>query len=246
MTTLTASRYNARTMAVLAVDIIGSSQASDDLLDPMKTEMESLLSQALDTVGLSWDAAAHVRETGDGSMLAYPDHQAGQVAETVFYLDHLLRSRNRYHRVPMRARVAAHLGPMAEHHRYHRTYITLTRLLNAAPFGEVVRHWCEIDPDGERFGAGLVISKSLWQAVIEPFNVALVPPARCTRIEVVTPDFTGEAWIHLPGLDAEDTLARSRPRSRPATRPAVVEPAQSEPPGFAEPARNGTRLSSGT
>ncbi|WP_156096707.1 adenylate/guanylate cyclase domain-containing protein [Amycolatopsis jejuensis] len=238
MTSLTSSHYCAQTRAVIAVDIVGSSQASDDLLDPMKTEMETLLEQSLATVGLSWAQAEHVRETGDGAMLAFPDHRAGQVAEVVFYLDHLLRARNRDRRVPMRARVAVHLGPMTDHHRYHRTYITLTRLLSSAVFGDVVRHWCRADPSGERFGAGLVMSEAVWQSVVEPFSVALVPPARCSPIDVVTADFTGNAWIHLPGLDSDDTLERIRypvpampqfsgpfipGQSRPAASPGVPD-----------------------
>ncbi|GAA3547006.1 hypothetical protein GCM10022222_33290 [Amycolatopsis ultiminotia] len=210
MSAFPSSRYNARTKAVIAVDIVGSSQVSDDLLDPMKSEMESCLAEALAAVGLSWGQAEHVRETGDGVMLAFPDHHAGQVVEVVFHLDHLLRSRNRNRRAPMRARVAAHLGPMAEQNRYHRTYITLTRVLTAAVFDEVVRHWCRTDPAGERFGAGLVMSEAIWRSVVEPFSVALVPPARCTRIEVVSADFSGSAWMHLPGLDVEDALARAR------------------------------------
>ncbi|MBN9743266.1 hypothetical protein DMP23_19520 [Amycolatopsis sp. A1MSW2902] len=208
MTAFTSSHYAARTRAVVVVDIVGSSQASDDLLDPMKTEMESLFAEALRMSGLSWDEAGHVRETGDGVMLAYSDHQAGRLVEVVFHLDHLLRSRNRYHRFPMRARVAVHLGPMADHQRYHRTYITLTRLLNSAAFGEVVRHWCDADPAGERFGAALVMSEAIWRAVVEPFTVGLVPPARCAPIRVSTADFAGDAWIHLPGLDTAGTVIR--------------------------------------
>jgi len=208
MTAFTSSHYAARTRAVIVVDIVGSSLASDDLLDPMKTEMETLLARALRTVGLSWEEAGHVRETGDGSMLAFPDHQAGRLAEVVFHLDHLLRSRNRYHRFPMRARVAVHLGPMADHQRYHRTYITLTRLLNSAGFGDVVRHWCRADPTGERFGAALVMSEAIWRAVVEPFTVGLVPPARCASIEVDSGDFTGAAWVHVPGLDTVDVPKR--------------------------------------
>ncbi|MGW7531018.1 hypothetical protein [Amycolatopsis sp. NPDC054798] len=211
MTASTSSHYAARTKAVVVVDIVGSSRASDDLLDPMKNEMESLFAEALRTAGLSWDEAGHVRETGDGVMLAYPDHQAGRLVEVVFHLDHLLRSRNRYHRFPMRARVAVHLGPMADHQRYHRTYITLARLLNSAAFGDVVRHWCDTDPAGERFGAALVMSEAIWRAVVEPFTVALVPPARCAPVRVSTGDFDGDAWIHVPGLDVSDTLGRLRP-----------------------------------
>ncbi|MYW90690.1 hypothetical protein G3I59_08710 [Amycolatopsis rubida] len=206
MSAFTSSHYAARTRAVIVVDIVGSSRASDDLLDPMKSEMESLLAQALATAGLSWDEAGHPRETGDGAMLAFPDHEAGRLVEVVFHLDHLLRSRNRYHRFPMRARVAVHLGPMADDRRYHRTYITLTRLLNSAAFVEVVRHWCHADPAGERFGAALVMSEAIWRAVVEPFTVGLVPPARCAPIHVSTADFTGDAWIHLPGLDTSGTV----------------------------------------
>lgn len=143
---LTSSCYNAQSHGVLAVDIVGSSQASDDLLDPMKTEMEGLVSQALSSVGLVSEQARHFRETGDGVMVAYPEPAIGQLAAVVFHLDHLLRSRNRYARVPMRARVAVHSGPMADNHRYHRTYITLTRLLTARLFNDAVAYWCQLDP----------------------------------------------------------------------------------------------------
>ncbi|QWF77867.1 hypothetical protein [Amycolatopsis sp. CA-230715] len=207
MLTLTSSRYQARSHAVLAVDIVGSSRASDDLLEPMKTEMESLVAAALATVGLEWNGARHFRETGDGVMLAYPDDAAGQLVEIVFHLDHLLRSRNRYARMPMRARVAVHIGPMADRDRYHRTYITLTRLLTAPRAAEAVTHWCRKDPTGDKFGASLTVSSAVWRAVVEPFAVSLVPPARCTRISVAEPGVADDAWLHLPGLDAEQTLA---------------------------------------
>ncbi len=211
MQTLTSGHYNAHTHAVLAVDIVGSSKASDDLLDPMKTEMESLVSHALGAVGLAPEGARHFRETGDGVMVAYPDRAVGQLSEVVFHLDHLLRSRNRYARVPMRARVAVHMGPMADNHRYHRTYITLTRLLSAGTFNDAVGYWCRLDPTGDKFGAGLIVSQSVWRNVVEPFGVALIPPARCARISVTTPDFADSAWIHLPGLDADAVLAEVSP-----------------------------------
>lgn len=53
MQVLTSGRYNAHTHAVLSVDIVGSSKASDDLLDPMKTEMETLVSRSFTAVGLA-------------------------------------------------------------------------------------------------------------------------------------------------------------------------------------------------
>ncbi|MFD9893408.1 hypothetical protein ACFWY9_29030 [Amycolatopsis sp. NPDC059027] len=238
MFALTSSRFNARSHAVLAVDIVGSSQASDDLLDPMKSEMETLVSHALSTVGLSWDDARHFRETGDGVMLAYPEQALGRLVELVFHLDHLLRSRNRYARTPMRARVAVHTGPMAENHRYHRTYITLTRLLSATTFCDAVAYWCRNDPTGDKFGAGLVLSHEVWRNVVEPFSVALVPPARCARISVTTADFADSAWIHLPGLDAESALASLSPH---ANALATLVPANS---GAASPSapQSGTSL----
>ncbi|OXM53201.1 hypothetical protein [Amycolatopsis alba] len=211
MQVLTSGHYNAHTHAVLSVDIVGSSKASDDLLDPMKTEMETLVSRSFNAVGLAPGEARHFRETGDGLMVAYPDHAVGQLCEVVFHLDHLLRTRNRYARVPMRARVAVHMGPMADNHRYHRTYITLTRLLCASTFNEAVGYWCRSDPTGDKFGAGMIVSQSVWRNVVEPFGVALVPPARCARISVTTPDFADSAWIHLPGLDAEAVLAELNP-----------------------------------
>ncbi|GAB3479110.1 hypothetical protein [Amycolatopsis cihanbeyliensis] len=221
---LTSSRYNARSHAVLAVDIVGSSQATDDLLDPMKSEMEHRVAEALCTVGLAWSDARHFRETGDGVMLAYPEQAIGQVVEVVFHLDHLMRSRNRYARTPMRARVAVHCGPMAENHRYHRTYITLTRLLTAGTFTGAVAHWCRLDPVGEKFGAGVVISQQVWRNVVEPFAVALVPPARCAQITAVAADFVDNAWIHFPGLDAEAALADigvERAAARPSRESAT-------------------------
>ncbi|WP_232376606.1 hypothetical protein [Amycolatopsis aidingensis] len=222
---LTSSRYNARSHAVLAVDIVGSSQATDDLLDPMKSEMEHGVAEALSTVGLAWSDARHFRETGDGVMLAYPEETIGQVVEVVFHLDHLMRSRNRYARTPMRARVAVHCGPMAENHRYHRTYITLTRLLTAGAFTNAVAHWCRLDPVGEKFGAGMVLSQQVWRNVVEPFTVALVPPARCAQITATAADFVENAWVHFPGLDAEAALADIGVQ-RPAARRAQVAGAE--------------------
>lgn len=213
MSLLTFRRYNARSHAVLAVDIVGSSQASDDLLDPMKSEMEQLVSRALELVALNARDARHVRETGDGLMVAYPEIAVVQVVEFVFYLDHFLRSRNRYARAPMRGRVAVHIGPMSDERRYHRTYITLTRLLNSSRFGDAVANVCQRDTDGEKFGAALVISRDIWRQVVEPFHAALVPPARCAEINVETPDFSDSAWIYFPGLDAQTTLAQFAYRS---------------------------------
>ncbi|MCR3721186.1 MULTISPECIES: hypothetical protein [Prauserella salsuginis group] len=206
MALLSCARYEAQSHAVLAIDMVGSSRAPDDLLDPMKSELEQLLDHALGSVGLDSGQARHFRETGDGVMVAYPERHLVALTEVVFYLDHLLRTRNRHARFPIRARVAVHVGPMHENGRYHRTYITLTRLLSARAFCDVVAHWCRRDTTGERFGAALIMSETVWTRIVEPCRVPLVPAARCARVTVTTEDFHGHAWLHFPGLEADTAL----------------------------------------
>jgi hypothetical protein len=204
--TSTSSRVP-RSHAVLAVDIVGSSRVSDDRLDTMKCRMETYLGDALNAVELSLDDAVHPRDTGDGVLLAYPENDVAKLVELVFHLDHLLRWHNREYRNPLRARVAVHCGPLGDEGRYHRPYIVATRLLSAPAFTASVAHCVRQDPYGDKLGAALVVSRWVWNSIVEPFRVALVPPGRCARIGVHNPDFTDEAWIHLPGSDADVTLA---------------------------------------
>jgi hypothetical protein len=204
--TSTSSRVP-RSHAVLAVDIVGSSRVSDDRLDTMKYRMEAYLGDALNAVELSLDDAVHPRDTGDGLLLAYPEHDVTKLVELVFHLDHLLRWHNREYRNPLRARVAVHCGPLGDEGRYHRPYIVATRLLSAPAFTASVAHCVRQDPCGDKLGAALVVSSWVWNTIVDPFRVALVPPGRCARIGVRNPDFTDDAWIHLPGSDADVTLA---------------------------------------
>lgn len=218
MALLSCARYEAQSHAVLATDMVGSSRAPDDLLDPMKSELEQLLNQALGSVGLDSGQARHFRETGDGVMVAYPERYLAALTEVVFHLDHLLRTRNRQARFPIRARVAVHVGPMHDNGRYHRTYITLTRLLCATAFSDVVAHWCRRDPTGERFGAALILSDAVWTRIVEPCRVPLVPAARCARVTVTTADFDSYAWLHFPGLEADTALTSCYLESLPDRR----------------------------
>lgn len=193
--------------AVLAIDVVRSSHVTDDRLDNVKDEIEHHLARALGGTGLDLHAALQPRETGDGVLLAYPEHSAGRLVELVYFLDHELRWRNREQRFPLRARIAVHCGPIQNGGRYHRPYIVAARLLDAPLFTGAVTSCHKRDPFGDKLGAALVMSRWVWQNIVEPFRVPAVPPGRCAEISVPDLGYVDSAWIHLPGLDAEAVLA---------------------------------------
>lgn len=230
-----------RSRVAVAVDAVGSSSLPDDQLDPLTGQLEAHLAEALERAGLHLVDAEHPRETGDGVMLSFPEEHAARLVELVFHLDHVLRWRNRDCRVPLRARIALHCGPMAEYGRYHRPYIVATRLLQAPAFTAAVRHCMHRDRCGDKLGAALIVSRWMWHNVIEPFRAPLVPPARCAAIRADIPSYHDDAWIHLPGTDA-DTALTNLPATVTSTVPTcgqdatvtpsdrAVSPTRSRPP----------------
>ncbi|MFB9908589.1 hypothetical protein [Allokutzneria oryzae] len=197
------------THAVLAVDVVSSTQVADDQLDNMKTDLDDHLDEALRAVGLEREDAVQPRHTGDGVLLAYAEEAAPRLVEMLFHLDHLLRWRNREHRIPLRARMAVHCGPMREEGHYHRPYIVASRLLEAPVFRAAVAQCMATDPCGDKVGATLIISRWVWQNVVEPFRIMQVPPARCAPIRIDSANYQDLAWIHLPGMDADHILAQA-------------------------------------
>ncbi|SDM79545.1 hypothetical protein [Allokutzneria albata] len=198
------------THAVLAVDVVSSTQVADDQLDSMKTDLDDHLDRALRAVGLDRAAAVQARHTGDGVLLAYAEEAAARLVEMLFHLDHLLRWRNREHRIPLRARMAVHCGPMREEGHYHRPYIVASRLLDAPAFRAAVAQCMATDPCGDKVGAALVVSRWVWHNVVEPFRIMQVPPARCAPVPIDSATYQDLAWIHLPGMDADQVLAQAQ------------------------------------
>lgn len=202
------------TRVVLAVDAVASSAITNDRLDWLTFELEDGLHEAMALAGLSDANVRHARETGDGALLSFPESCSARVVELVFHLDHVLRARNRDRRVPLRARLAVHCGPMVDDGRYHRPYIEVTRLLEARLFHAAVRFCVRRDPHGDKLGAALIASRWVWRNVVEPFRAPLVPPARCAPIRVSGTSCHDDAWIHLPGADADMVLGHlDRPAS---------------------------------
>ncbi|WP_143261774.1 adenylate/guanylate cyclase domain-containing protein, partial [Allokutzneria sp. NRRL B-24872] len=207
------------THAVLAVDVVSSTQVADDQLDGMKTDLDEHLDRALRAVGLDRAAAVQPRHTGDGVLLAYAEDAAPKLVEMLFHLDHLLRWRNREHRIPLRARMAVHCGPMREEGHYHRPYIVASRLLDAPAFRAAVAQCMATDPCGDKVGAALVVSRWVWHNVVEPFRIMQVPPARCAPVPIDSSTYQDLAWIHLPGMDADHVLAQVHFQAQLQSRP---------------------------
>lgn len=191
---------------VLGVDLVGSSALPNDRLDRATHELERCLHEAMDLADLPLDESDHVRGSGDGVLLSLPESRADRAVELVFHLDHVLRLRNRDRRVPLRARLAVHCAPMRADGRYHRPYIEVTRLLAAPAFQSAVAYCARRDPNGDKLGAALIVSRWMWRNVVEPFRAPLAPPARCAPIRVSPASCHDDAWIHLPGTDVELVL----------------------------------------
>ncbi|MCP3802542.1 hypothetical protein NLX83_25040 [Allokutzneria sp. A3M-2-11 16] len=229
------------THAVLAVDVVSSTQVADDQLDSMKTDLDDHLDRALRAVGLDREAAVQPRHTGDGVLLAYAEDAAPRLVEMLFHLDHLLRWRNREHRIPLRARMAVHCGPMREEGHYHRPYIVASRLLDAPAFRAAVAQCMATDPCGDKVGAALVVSRWVWHNVVEPFRIMQVPPARCAPVPIDSSTYQDLAWIHLPGMDADHVLAQAHAQfmaTAPVPQPVPLPQQQTaRPPRFTPPPR---------
>jgi hypothetical protein len=202
--------------ALLGVDVIGSARNPGYHLNAVRTILDEVLDLALTRSGIASSEVLKRDSTGDGALLTLPSERLGGVLDAAHHLENALAERNKWHKPEVRLRIAVEVGPVGDESGFYAAKITLTRLLDAAAFKELVKR---------RFGAqgddgantALIISDHAWRTAFSGDHTRAMRQSEFAPLSVRDKEYATTAWVRIPGLDAS---AGGAPAHPPAFDPA--------------------------
>ncbi|MCE7003179.1 hypothetical protein LWC34_10100 [Kibdelosporangium philippinense] len=191
--------------ALLGVDVIGSARNPGHYLEKLQSSTDTMLRTALTDAGVQLSRATNWEPTGDGALVTLPSSDLGALFDAASLLEVKAAEHNRWHKPDVRLRIAVHVGPVGPEPGYYEPKITLSRLLNAPVFKQVVER-CLAERRGD-VNTGLIVSDNAYRAVFGGDHTRLVTQAEFASVAASDKEFAQPAWIRVPGFEAKSLVA---------------------------------------
>ncbi len=209
--------------ALFGVDVAGSAGIPGHQRGQLAGAMSELLHKAMWETDIQHPDVLQWEHTGDGAMLLLPGRFLGLLFDLAARLDTAIAEHNRHRRPDLKVRIAVELGPVGDTPGFYGPRISHARLLNAPAFKDLLRRCMTERPDGS-ISTGMIASDHAYTTAFGGDHTELVRQADFAPVTVREKEFTGKAWIKVPGFDAR-TIAGFA-----AQQPETPGPAHAERP----------------
>lgn len=218
-----------RHQALLGVDVIGSARNPGHYLAAVKTATDTMLRTALADEAIPSSRVTNWEPTGDGAMVTLPSSDLGVLLDAMSRLETLAAQHNQWNKPEVRLRIAVHVGPVGPEPGFYEPKITLSRLLNAPVFKQVMNRCLA---EAATVNTGLIVSDDAYRAVFGGDHTRLVEQADFASVAVSDKEFSQPAWIRVPRFEPRSitTFATTEPDSAPTPvrKPSHARPSQAQ------------------
>lgn len=213
---------------LLGVDVIASARNPGYHRDRLWGALSGMLTGALNSSGISADEIVHMEPAGDGALYTLPSARLGTMLDLADRLDRLAAEHNRWQKPTLWLRVAIHLGAVSQAPHYCSAKVLLNRMLNAGRFKDLVNECIRTNTDSagnSAVNSGLIVSAPAFQEAFGGDHADLVHEEQFAEIDISAKEFTGRAWVRVPGVDRRSLVEIARREPNGDDGPAdVVDP----------------------
>lgn len=187
--------------ALFGIDVIGSATTPGHQRGQMSGAISELLHKALWETDIHHPDILRWEHTGDGALLTLHSSFLGKLFDLAKRLDTATATHNRISRPDIKLRIAIDLGPVGDSPGYYGPRLSHARLLNAAAFKDLLRRCMAERTDGS-VNTGVIASSHAYTTAFGGDHTELAQQADFAPVTVQEKEFTGQAWISVPGFDA--------------------------------------------
>jgi hypothetical protein len=193
------------TRALLAVDVIASASNPGYHRDRLWGALTEMLRSGFVAAGLTLEEVVQYEPTGDGALYTFPATRLGVLVDLAHRLDELAADRNCWSKPDIRLRIAVEVGAVGDAPGYYSPKVDLSRLLGASAFKALVKRCIAENTDDQgncSVNSGLIVSDPAFRSAFGGDYTTLVRESEFVQLAAVHKEFSEQAWVRIPGVDA--------------------------------------------